>query len=91
MLNAAVPGLGATRERVRRVFAGLLSAAAPGSAHIATKETIVDHGAAGGVRRLYCVSGVKFTTAGNVARRVLALLGIGSGGNAVSEPRRARI
>jgi glycerol-3-phosphate dehydrogenase len=75
LLNAAVPGLGATPDRVRRVFAGLLPARAAGCAELATREVIFDHGAQGGVRGLYSVSGVKFTTAGEVARRTLARMG----------------
>ncbi len=75
LLNAAVPGLGATPDRVRRVFAGLLPAAAAGSAELARREVIFDHGALGGVQGLYSVSGVKFTTAGEVARRTLARMG----------------
>jgi glycerol-3-phosphate dehydrogenase len=75
LLNAAVPGLGATPDRVRRVFAGLLPAAAPGQAGLARREVLFDHGALGGVHGLYSVSGVKFTTAGEVARRLLGLMG----------------
>jgi glycerol-3-phosphate dehydrogenase len=74
-LNAAVPGLGATPERVLRVFAGLLPAAAPGSADLAQREALIDHGALGGVHGLYSVSGVKFTTAGEVAARLLTRMG----------------
>ena len=85
MLNAAVPGLGATRARVRRVLAGLLPARAPGSAELARRAAVIDHGAMGGTRGLYSVSGVKFTIAGSVARRTLATMGIASSGRRVSE------
>ena len=74
-LNSAVPGLGATPDRVLRVFAGLLPAAAPGSADLAQREASIDHGARGGVNGLYSVSGVKFTTAGEVAGRLLTRMG----------------
>jgi glycerol-3-phosphate dehydrogenase len=74
-LNAAVPGLGATPDRVRRVFAGLLPARAAGSAELAKREVVFDHGALGGIRGFYSVSGVKFTTAGEVARQTLARMG----------------
>lgn len=85
LLNAAVPGLGATPGRVRRVFAGLLPAAGPGSADLARREAVVDHGALGGLQGLYSVSGVKFTTAGEVAHRMLALMGVAPGAFPVAE------
>lgn len=78
LLNAAVPGLGAAPDRVRRVFAGLLPANRAGSPELASREVLFDHGALGGVQGLYSVSGVKFTTAGEVARRTLALMGHGA-------------
>jgi glycerol-3-phosphate dehydrogenase len=78
LLNAAVPGLGAAPERVRRVFAGLLPAGRAGSAELACREVLFDHGALGGIQGLYSVSGVKFTTAGEVSRRTLALMGHGA-------------
>lgn len=78
LLNAAVPGLGAASHQVRRVFAGLLPARRAGSAELAAREVLFDHGALGGVQGLYSVSGVKFTTAGEVARRILALMGHGA-------------
>jgi glycerol-3-phosphate dehydrogenase len=78
LLNAAVPGLGAASDRVRRVFAGLLPARSDGSAELAGREVLFDHGALGGIQGLYSVSGVKFTTAGEVATRTLALMGHGT-------------
>jgi glycerol-3-phosphate dehydrogenase len=78
LLNAAVPGLGAAPDRVRRVFAGLLPARRAGSPELASREVLFDHGALGGVQGLYSVSGVKFTTAGEVARRTLDLMGHGA-------------
>jgi len=85
LLNEAVPALGASRDRVRRVFAGLLPAAEAGSADLARQATLFDHGALGGVQGLYSVSGVKFTTAGLVAREALALMGVAKGRDAISE------
>lgn len=70
-LNAAIPGLGAEPRHVLRVFAGLLPAIAAGSRDLARRELVRDHGRAGGARGLYSVAGVKFTTAGEVAARLL--------------------
>lgn len=75
LLNEAIPGLDAQRRNVLTVFAGLLPATASGSPRLATREVLADHGRAGGLERLYSVSGVKFTTANEVARRTLALIG----------------
>lgn len=77
LLNAAVPGLRAAPDRVRRVFAGLLPSRRAGCAELAGREVLFDHGALRGVQGLYSVSGVKFTTAGAVATRTLALMGHG--------------
>ena len=75
LLNAAIPGLGARLDHVRRVFAGLLPAVQALSTDLVKRELLVDHGREGGVGRLYSVSGVKFTTARDVARQTLALMG----------------
>jgi glycerol-3-phosphate dehydrogenase len=90
LLNAAVPGLGAVPDRVRRVFAGLLPARRAGSPELALRETLFDHGALGGVQGLYSVSGVKFTTAGEVARRTLELMGHGARREAVEPGLRSQ-
>jgi glycerol-3-phosphate dehydrogenase len=62
-LNAAIPGFDLRRGEILRVHAGLLPARRPGSDALAVRETIHDHGAAGGLRGLHSVSGVKWTTA----------------------------
>jgi glycerol-3-phosphate dehydrogenase len=74
-LNQAIPGLNARLGNVRRVFAGLLPAAVAGSNTLVKREVLVDHGKTGGLDRLYSVSGVKFTTAEDVARQILAMIG----------------
>jgi glycerol-3-phosphate dehydrogenase len=76
-LRAAIPGLDVRLEHVRRVFAGLLPARAAESAALVKREVLVDHARAGGPRGFYSVSGVKFTTAGDVASQVMSLLGHG--------------
>lgn len=72
-LAAALPGWGVGVGDVRRVFAGLLPARSAGSAELAKRELLLDHAAAGGPAGLYSVSGVKFTTAWDVADQVLDL------------------
>ena len=74
-LRAAIPGFDVRLEHVRRVFAGLLPARAADSAALVKREAIVDHGAVGGPRGFYSVSGVKYTTSGDVAAQVMAVLG----------------
>jgi glycerol-3-phosphate dehydrogenase len=75
LLNEAIPGLNVGRSNVRRVFAGLLPATVAGSAHLVKREILEDHGKAGGLEHFYSVSGVKFTTAAEVARRTLTMIG----------------
>ncbi|MDA8164479.1 MAG: FAD-dependent oxidoreductase [Desulfobacteraceae bacterium] len=73
-LNAAAPGLAVAPDQVLHVLAGLLPAARPGTAELATREVIVDHGRAGGLENFFSVSGVKFTTARLVAHKTLSLV-----------------
>jgi glycerol-3-phosphate dehydrogenase len=86
-LNQAIPGLGARTGNVRRVLAGLLPATRFGSAKLARREVICDHGAEGGLAGLYTVSGTKFTTANEVAKRVIATMG----GTADQQPPTGRL
>lgn len=73
-LNDAVPGLGADRRHVRRVMAGLLPATREGTADLADRPVLVDHGAEGGPMGLLSAVDVKFTTAPMLAARVVGLL-----------------
>lgn len=75
-LRAAVPGLDLRLSNVRRVYAGLLPARVEGRTELVKKEVLRDHGKAGGLRGMYSVSGVKFTTANDVALQVLRLMGL---------------
>jgi glycerol-3-phosphate dehydrogenase len=75
LLNAAIPGLDARLSNVRRVFAGLLPAKRTGSNEIAKREVVLSHAATGGPRGLFSVSGVKWTTASDVAGQVLKMMG----------------
>ncbi|MCH7824214.1 MAG: FAD-dependent oxidoreductase [Acidobacteria bacterium] len=70
-MNAAVPGLDLRRHQVMRVYSGLLPATGQGSTELASKPMIYDHGANGGARGLFSVSGVKYTTARDVAEKTL--------------------
>ena len=70
-LARAAPALGATRAHVVRVFAGLQPATRAGGTDIADRPVVVDHGAAGGPRGLWSLSGVKYTTAWRVSSGVL--------------------
>jgi glycerol-3-phosphate dehydrogenase len=72
-LRAALPGC---QPRVTRVFAGLLPAEQANSAALAKREILFDHGAQGGLKGLYSVAGVKFTTASDVAVDALAMSGL---------------
>jgi glycerol-3-phosphate dehydrogenase len=75
-LRAAVPGFDIGLRHVRRVFAGLLPVRVGGTVDLVKREVVLDHGRAGGPRGFYSVSGVKYTTAVDVARQVIARLGL---------------
>jgi glycerol-3-phosphate dehydrogenase len=70
-LNAAAPGLGLAPEHVIQVYAGLLSGRRAGTAELATRAVVHDHGRNGGPHGFYSISGVKFTTARRVAEAAL--------------------
>jgi glycerol-3-phosphate dehydrogenase len=71
-LNAAVPQLELRRHQVLRVYAGLLPATAADSAELSDRPVIHDHSRDdGGPAGLVSVSGVKYTTARDVAEQAL--------------------
>jgi len=74
LLNAAIPELGVDHRHVARVFAGLLPVDTAGGVTLQSRETIVPESRPDGPAGLVRVSGVKYTTAGNVARQVLRLV-----------------
>jgi len=71
-LNRAVPSLDLGPGDVLRRHWGLLPAKRAGTASLATRPAIVDHGRRGGPEGLWSVSGVKLTTARRVAEETLA-------------------
>ncbi len=75
-IRRAVPTLKVGVSHIRRVFAGLLPARASETAELATREVLVDHSQCGGPLGFYSVSGVKYTTARDVALQALRLMGV---------------
>ena len=74
-MNAACPGLGLSRADLTHYQWGWLPLKAGRESGpplgLADRPVIVDHGSAGGVRHLFSVEGVKYTTARAVAQRVV--------------------
>ncbi|MBM9512986.1 FAD-dependent oxidoreductase [Desulfogranum marinum] len=70
-LNLTVPGLKLKQKDVLQIYSGLLPAQEQGTAKLANRPIIKDHGASGGPQGIYTVSGVKFTTARLVAEQAL--------------------
>jgi glycerol-3-phosphate dehydrogenase len=70
-INDAIPRLQLRRDQVLRVYAGLLPATEAGGARLSDRPVIHDHGAGGGPHGLWSVSGVKYTTARDVAEATL--------------------
>ncbi|MEM1355057.1 MAG: FAD-dependent oxidoreductase [Planctomycetota bacterium] len=70
-INASLPGLGLSRSKVRRIYAGLLPADREGGGEPSHRPEVIDHGQRGGAKGLYSISGVKWTTARRVAADAL--------------------
>ncbi len=70
-LNEAAPGLEATLGDVHSVWSGLVPAPFAGATVTSDRARIVEHGRIGGPEGLISVSGVKYTTAPMLARRVI--------------------
>ena len=73
-LNYAIPQLKLNSNEILRVFSGLLPATETGGTELAKRETIIDCGKQGGVKGLYAVSGVKFTTSRLVAAKTIEII-----------------
>ena len=69
-LNSAIPGLNLKSAEIVRTLAGVLPIKQP-ETQLASREKIWDHGKKGGIKGLYSVAGVKFTTSRLVAERTL--------------------
>jgi glycerol-3-phosphate dehydrogenase len=69
--HRAIPELGIGREKVLRVTAGLLPAAREGDTILRRGGRVVDHGKDDGVKGLFSLVGVKYTTAPCLATRAL--------------------
>jgi glycerol-3-phosphate dehydrogenase len=70
-IRSALPGFAPTRRDVAEVTVGFLPGAGGGGTALMRRDVIHDHGMAGGPRGLFSVAGIKYTTAGAVAREVL--------------------
>jgi len=70
-LNLSMPGLHLRPRDILQIYAGLLPVQKQGTDKLAAREVIKDHGACGGPKGAYSVSGVKLTTARLVAEKVI--------------------
>jgi glycerol-3-phosphate dehydrogenase len=89
-LDEAMPGLGISSASMLHVFSGRLPARRRGTVELSRHPVIRHHGDHGGPVGLVSVSGVKFTTARQVALRVISALerrGHVSVGEPSSRPR----
>ena len=71
-LNLAIPGLNLKSAEIVRTLAGVLPIKQQDQ--LASREKIWDHGKNGGIKGLYSVAGVKFTTSRLVADRTLSTI-----------------
>ena len=86
-LAAAIPAWAPRPSQVVGVLAGSLPATRAGTAQLRRRDVVFDHGAEGGPRGLFSVSGVKFTTARELALAALAAAGVPLEASAVPRPR----
>jgi glycerol-3-phosphate dehydrogenase len=70
-LDRAIPAFGFREEDVLRVHWGRLPVTHEGGVDLKKRPVLQDHGAHGGPRGLFSVSGIKFTTARRVAEKTL--------------------
>jgi glycerol-3-phosphate dehydrogenase len=70
-----VPGGPLRAGEILDVFPGLLPVEKAGTTDLRSRDIVLDHGADGGPRGLFSVSGVKLTTAPTVAAKVVDALG----------------
>jgi glycerol-3-phosphate dehydrogenase len=70
-VNRAVPGLNLHENQVLRVYGGRLPAKKAGREEPTDRPKILDHGSHGGIKGLWSVSGVKYTTARLVAEKTI--------------------
>ena len=73
-INMAVPGLKLREIDIKRVFHGVLPSVRQGSVRLADRAVLIDHEKKRGPRGLFSVSGVKFTTARQVAEHTICKL-----------------
>lgn len=73
-LNLAIPDLNLQPTEVVRILAGILPVKQEGGIQLAGREIIWHHGRQGGLKGLYSIVGVKFTTSRLVAERTLKLI-----------------
>lgn len=70
-VNRAVPGLDLRSDQVLRIYKGVLRARGEGEKEPADHPIIFDHGRKGGIKGLWTISGVKYTTARLVAEQTI--------------------
>jgi glycerol-3-phosphate dehydrogenase len=70
-IRSALPGFAPTRRDVAEVTVGFLPGTGRSGTALMRRDVVHDHGAAGGPPGLFSVAGIKYTTAGAVAREVL--------------------
>jgi len=70
-INCCIPGYNLSEKDILHIYSGLLPAKADNSTELTVREVILDHSEDNGLKGLYSVSGVKFTTARLVAEKTI--------------------
>lgn len=71
-LNEAVPGLELGRQELRRIYYGVMPGT--GGTRLASRPIVVNHSTVNGPSGLFSLSGIKFTTARQVAEHTIKML-----------------
>jgi len=70
-MNLVMPDLELSVDNIEHIYAGCLPVSEDGGTKLTKRAVIYDHGAKGGPKGLYSVSGIKFTTSRKEAEKTL--------------------
>ena len=70
-MDLIMPDMALSVENIERVYSGCLPVVGRGDTSLTKRAVFCDHGAKGGIKGLYSISGIKFTTARREAEKAL--------------------
>jgi glycerol-3-phosphate dehydrogenase len=70
-INLALPGINLQMGDIMRIYGGHLPVCKKGGVQLTDRVVLIDHGKQGGIKGLFSVSGIKFTTSHRVAENTI--------------------